>query len=280
MSGAAYETLPGLRWSVAKEGLSSALHLQHRLAVTRDDTQAFRVGRLADTAILDPATFDAVVEAPAEFVTEKGALSTAKPAKAWLETLPAGSTVATAAEIHAANRMRDAVLRHPVASQWLDTTTLRHHALTWTDGAIACKAEYDAVCGSSGLAWDLKTTQGRGGPVSVRACLAAICAYAYHGQFGWYDRGAAANGLEIFRWGWMFVEKVAPYDVICIEADEDMMAEGRRLAENALDVYRRAQETGEWPGCAPGLVRGRLLWSRYNDSNPTDAESLGLEGIE
>ncbi len=280
MSGAAYETMPGMRWSVAKDGLSSALHLRHRIDTTRADTAAFRAGRLTDTAILDPGEFERVIEAPAEFVTDSGGLSKAKKSLDWQATLPAGSTVATAAEIHAANRMRDAVLRHPVASQWLDTATLTRHVLTWTDGDLACKAEYDAICGASGLAWDLKTTQGRGGPVSVRVCLAAICAYAYHGQFGWYERGAKANGLDIFRWGWMFVEKVAPFDVICIEADDDMVAEGRRLAEDALDVYRRARDSGQWPGCAPGLVRGRLLWSRYDDANPEAADSLGLEGLE
>lgn len=277
MSGAAYEALPGLRWSVAKDGLSSALHLRHRLDAPRPDTAAFRQGRLADTAILDPDLFEAVIEAPAEFVTDSGGLSKGKKALEWQASLPAGATVATAAEIHAANRMRDAVCRHPIAAQWLDTTTLRHHALTWMDGSVACKAEYDAICGSSGLAWDLKTTAGRGGPVSVRSCLAAICAYAYHGQHGWYERGAKANGLDIWRWGWMFVEKSAPYDVICIEADDDLMSEGRRMAEDAMDVYRRAQETGDWPGCAPGLVRGRLLWSRYNDSNPEAFDALDLE---
>lgn len=272
----AYADMPGLRWSTLKAALTSALHLRHRLdGAARTDTPSLRMGRLVDCAVLGDMA--GVVTVPEQYVTASGALSTGKAAAEWVAAQPPSATIATVAEVLAACRIAAAVRQHPVAGEWLARTTLRHHVLTWDEQGVACKAEIDAVCGGDGLIWDLKTTRS---PISVRSCLAAICAYVYHGQMGWYERGCQASGLDVRRIGWIFVESSAPYDVVAIEATDELIDEGRRLAEDALEVYLRGTRSGEWPGCAPAVVPGRLLWSRYGDHNPTDADSLGLEGVE
>ena len=276
-----YQTLPGVRWSVLKSALVSPVQLRHRMDAGRKDTDSLRTGRISDLAILEPDVYEAQrVPVPAEFVTGAGKLSEAKKATEWRQTLPHDALLVTEQEHAVALGQCAAILAHPVASQWLQLTDHAKSAFFWDEDGIACKAEADAVAPSLGLLWDLKTITAGSDGLTVRQCLSHIATYCYHGQLAWYARGLAKGRphLRITGRGWVFVAKAAPFDVVCIWADDDMVQEGDAIAQEALDVYRTAQDTGTWTGCAPGVVSGHLPWSRYRDAGSVD--DLGLTGME
>lgn len=273
-----YNDLPGMRWSTLNNALSSALLLRHRISEGRADTAAMRFGRAAHSAILTPELFELeMVLCPDDFVTESGALSSGKKAMAWIAGITAPDPIiVTTDERDRCYRMRDAILDHESAGELLFCSDVFEQVYQWQESsaeqAIACKVKADAIWTAARLLWDLKTYGARA-PISPRACISEIVHRMYHAQLGYYARGVPH---EIERFAWVFVESRAPFDVVHLEADEDMIAYGRQLAEQALTVYATALQADTWPGAAPAKVAASLpAWMLTDDSDVAD--DLGLE---
>lgn len=277
-----YNNAPGLRWSDLRAALDSPLHLRHQLDAPREDRPAWRLGRCEHAAVLEPDVFERdCVIVPPEYVTGSGGLSTGAKARAWLEEVGSPDLLMTEAERDNAFRLRDAVYRHPTALQWLEAAAIREHAIDWIDpiGDTACKAKPDLVAPGMDMMIDLKRKTPRGGINTVRSCVSELVSRHYIGQLGYYSRGwrmdltrPSARGM-----GWIMVQPTAPYDVVCICADEEMISYGAELAERALRVYADGMRTGEWPGVAPTAVEVSLPAYLRDDGDVAD---LGLTGLE
>ena len=277
-----YNEAPGLRWSDLRAALDSPLHLRHQLDAPRVDRPAFRLGRAEHAAILEPDVFDRdCVIVPAEFVTGSGGLSSSKKATAWLEEAGSPDLLLTEAEWDNACRMVDAVYTHPTASEWMRQSTIREQAVFWTDtiDGIECKAKPDLVAPGLGMMIDLKRKTPRGGINTVRSCVSELVSRHYIGQLGYYLRGWLSDleRVHLDRIGWIFVTPSAPYDVICVYADEEMLGYGAELAEKALRVYADGLTTGDWHGVAPLPVEVSLPAYLRDDGDVAD---LGLTGLE
>jgi hypothetical protein len=49
-------------------------------------------------------------------------------------------------------------------------------------------------------------------------------------------------------------EKEPPYLVSVVEFDAEAIAEGHRLNRQAIDLFKRCVDTGEWPGYDDGIT--------------------------
>jgi hypothetical protein len=79
--------------------------------------------------------------------------------------------------------------------------------------------------------------------------------YGYHQQAAFYLLVARLLGLcddPVF----VFIaqEKEAPYLVSVVEFDAEAIAEGHRLNRQAIDLFKRCTDTGEWPGYDDGIT--------------------------
>jgi len=259
-----YHDRPELNWSRLKAGAVSAKHLKQVLeSPPKPPTAAMELGTAIHCAVLETERFlrDTVI-APEQFVTGSGALSTAKDAKAWRATVPADAMIVTQQQYDNCMAAMENVLAHEDARLWLESSDLVEHELFWSEDVDAagvshrvdCRMKADGISRKLGLLWDLKSIGTAQAPLSVERCVKAIALSLYHGQLGYYTRGLAKNGIDVQAFGWIFVESSAPFDVVVIQADADMMAKGYELAERLLKRYATAQVTGLWPGVAQKAV--------------------------
>lgn len=272
-----YNDLPGVRWSDLRAALQSPKHLQHQLANKRSDSPAMAFGRAVHCAVLEPQRF--AVEAfdyPEEHVTPSGAVSTSKPTREWLASLPAETMLLTTADRDAIARIVEAIEAHADASLWLAEAREREVEVQWTetiDGTdVACKAKADAYCPRLSLLWDLKTVGGFA-PFSVHRVEREIVSRLYFAQAGHYAKGLEHSGRRVDSVGWVCVESKAPFDVIVIEADADLMQACRDEADKALIAYAHAVGSGDWHGCAPArVVMSPPAWMLKAEDDATELE--------
>lgn len=284
----AYHSRPELNWSRLKSGAVSAKHLKQVLeSPPKPATAAMELGTAIHCAVLEPERFAReVVIAPEAFVTGSGGLSTAKDAKAWRAGLAPDAMVLTQQQYDNCVAARENVMAHEDARLWLESSDLIEHEAFWTETvdaageslAVDCRMKADAVSRKLGLLWDLKSIGTGMAPLSVDRCVREIASRLYHGQLGYYTRGFAKNGIDISAVGWIFVESSAPFDVVVIQADADMMTKGYDLAEKLLRRYATAKVTGRWPGVAERAVVVSLpKWG--NAQVDESADELAAWGI-
>lgn len=109
---------------------------------------------------------------------------------------------------------------------------------------------------------------------------------SYFMQAAWYRDLAIALGIaENPRFRFVVQEKTEPFVVTVVEYDDEAIAEGRRLNRQAIDLYARCQERGEWPDYADDVVTiglpGWVARQAELEADQQEAEHLiaELEGI-
>lgn len=300
MDDVTYNNTPGIRWSTLVYGLTSALELKRRIEAPGERTDAMRLGSVGHLAVLEPELYrEARVIAPPEYVTAKGELRDTKDSRAWLSNVDADAVV-TAEQDADFHCVVAAVNAHDDAGEWLRMSQ-KEVVWTWRERIehpdahgqvspfpqfvtigegyveVTCKAKADLFTRGIGFIGDLKFY---GKTFTIRALQAEFWNRNMQAQFGWYKRGAKANGETVLCGGTIFTQRKAPHDVCCFEHDGDVGAEGDADAEQALMVLVNGCVTGKWPGIAPKRVALTVPGWRYDKSNPTDADSLGLEGFD
>ena len=271
-----YRTSTSVNWSTLRNILTSPRAYQHALAHPVEPTPAMAFGTLVHLHVLQPDTVgEACVLVPDEYVTASGGLSTAKAAREWLATVPAGVTPITSAQALEMAAIVHAVETHDGAAGWLATATTREAPIYWTDAAtgIECKGLPDAT--GRGLLLDLKTWAPRG-RFSADAFVREALQRGYLGQLGFYAAGIAALGQRVQRMGWIVIQSAAPWDVMVLELDVAAMDYAHREARSALDRLAEWRAEGcPDEGAAPGVTEvGLPLWMR-RDTDAT-ADEVGF----
>ena len=122
---------------------------------------------------------------------------------------------------------------------------IKHNEVSiyWEEHGVNCKARLDRVLIEEGIVLDLKTTDS----VDPELFTKKVVSLGYDFQVGAYTAAAEAAFGKPFRFIFVAVERKAPYTVAVYEVDEAMMSEGRYKFEKALKIYKKCEESGEWP---------------------------------
>ena len=245
-----------VNWSTLKTIGVSPKHYLHALATPRADTEALLLGRVTHCAVLEPEHLASRYVVEPSFhkgmndatAIEKGYAGGKQAAASWRASVADTAEIVPADLYERALSMRDAIRADPVGSLYA-TGGRTEYRIEWLDHAtgIRCRGRVDHV---NGCLADLKTTR------SLLTCERDVARYGYHAQLAWYSDGLDAAGIE--RTGppcLLFVESVAPYDVLVLTFTEDDLAIGRRVYRSCLTRLAECRASGEWPGISGGKAR-------------------------
>ncbi|AHB31663.1 exonuclease VIII [Arthrobacter phage vB_ArS-ArV2] len=137
--------------------------------------------------------------------------------------------------------MRDAVMAHPLARAAF-TGHRAEHSVFWEEDGLALKCRPDAW--QPGKLWDLKSTIN----ADPNEFGKTAHNYGYHQSAAHYIDGIKELTGEELPFGFVLVEKTAPYLVSVVELDWEAIDLGRALNDRAKRIYRDCTETGKWPG--------------------------------
>lgn len=157
----------------------------------------------------------------------------------------ADKSIITMEQYEKVSRMRDAVMKHPIASQLL-RNGVAERTLKWQDvetGAL-CKCRQDWYDYDSNFIVDLKSTE----DASQRGFEGSSFKYRYHVQAPIYLDGSIANNITPNGFIFVAVEKSPPYLVNVFYASDEMMQYGRHVYRNDLRTYLECKQSGIWHG--------------------------------
>jgi len=203
--------------------------LEHEPALKK----AFRTGELCHAFTLEP---DRAKKAYGVCLSRS-----TKAGKAQAEEMAAkGIEPITAQEYELASNVANAVRDHPIAKKLLANGFAEQSF--WKEDketGLTCKARCDFLNGDTII--DLKTTgEGNSNPDKF---IKSIANFLYHLQAAHYLETIGAK-----RFVFIAVEKVYPYAISITELDEDALAEGKKLRQEALRLIQDCHADAYWRG--------------------------------
>ena len=205
-----------------------------------------RLGTLAHAAILEPDSYAAA------YLVFDGTRRGKAYDAALADAQATGREIVTATEDATAQAMAAAVRAHPLAREWLATGpgTDAHTevSLLWrAEDGRACKARLDHVDLRARVVCDVKTTSAMA--IVPRRFGSQSYDAGTHLQMAWYVDAAALTWPGApFRARVVAVAQTPPYEVVCYELTEALVAAGRSEAWQAYDRLCECERTGVWPG--------------------------------
>jgi hypothetical protein len=280
-----YAAIDAARHSQLKEMAVSPKRYRWALDHPREDTDAFRWGRLVHTAALEPHLLTDTYVAGEhgigpDFTIWEGAQ---RRGKAWdaFQAEHDGRPILTIKKFGELVALREkaalvASVLHsdPIAGPML-AAGHREGAVVWVDErtGLRCKARFDtAFLTKDGHLADLKTSA-RG--VDPRGFGRTAASFAYHQQLSFYADGIAAvtGGLRP-PVSIIAVESAEPHDVVVYDLDEQTLDLGRQSYHELLVRLEACQRANLWPGVANG---DRMLLKLPEwIYPPTEEESWGM----
>lgn len=115
--------------------------------------------------------------------------------------------------------------------------------LVWDDGSL-CKARPDRISHALKVVCHLKTTEGS---VAPGAFGRTVDNMGYDLALAFYERGAAACGLQDYRHVILAVEQNAPYGCAFYALAPDMAALAASRVELGIRTWRHCAATNIWP---------------------------------
>jgi hypothetical protein len=197
-------------------------------------SDAFNIGTAAHSLILEDDTSQFVIVDAANWLTKD-----AKTAKA--EALAGGLVPLLTKEFDQVKAMRDSVMADPRAKAAL-TGHKAEQSVFWEEEDLALKCRPDAW--QPGKLWDLKTTIN----AAPNEFGKTAHNYGYHQSNAHYVDGVKALTGEELPFGFILVEKTAPYLVSVVELDWEAIELGRALNDRAKRIFRECVTTNNWPG--------------------------------
>lgn len=126
----------------------------------------------------------------------------------------------------------------------------------WKSGDHYMRAMFDRWLPERNEIWDIKTTSSIAHPENLSR---EIVKWHYDIRSEFYLMGAEKlTGIPSIRGGlgflFLFVEVEPPFCVVPCYLDQTFKTRGRKLAQEAIDLWARSMETGHWPGYVNGAV--------------------------
>lgn len=238
-----YHSHPALSQSEIKLAAEkSPRHLSHQRRHPRPATDSMKLGTAAHCAILEPMEFEKrYFAAPkADRRTKEGkAVWTA--AEEWAKE--SGVELLTEGEYESAMEMFAAVREDRDVSRLLENGVAERACFGHLYGGSA-KALLDYYRPKTHEIVDLKSTRSAARHHFERD----IRSYRYHWQACWYTDLVRELTGETPRFKIVAVENVPPYCAQVFEIKFDLMAIARVEIKRAVELIRKCEETGVWPG--------------------------------
>lgn len=271
-----YRRSAAMNWSTLKYLLDSPHAYLHAVQNPLQPTPAMAYGTALHTQVLEPSRYGLdVTIAPPQFLTPSGGLSSAKPAREWMDTLPEGVCVITPEQDAA---IVTTLSRLPSAWEGIKQhVPYREEAMWWQEPefGLSCKGMPDAH--GPGYLLDVKTWAPRG-KFTPEAFMREAVQRRYLGQLGFYARGLERLNNRCTRWLFLVCQSVAPYESFVIELEADAIEYGQREASEALGAWAWWQAAGRplqnWPDVVSVGLPGYM---RKKDEDADDGAEL--EGL-
>lgn len=149
-------------------------------------------------------------------------------------------------------RMRDAVLSHPDASQFFRGRGRSELTGIWRDEetGVLCKIRIDRLVDRvSEIHADVKTCA----DASPNAFRRTAGRFGYHRKTVFYRMGMKALGLKPNASVLIAVESLPPHGCATYLFDEEQLRQVQLEVRRAIRVYHECLESGEWPAYPAGL---------------------------
>lgn len=205
----------------------------------------FDIGTAAHLLVLEPEKFDdhvVNIEQP-DFRTKEA--RTARDI-----AYDAGRTPLLQKDVDLVRGMRDAVMRHPVASLAFENA-LPEQSIFWIDEEFGVwrKTRPDALPKlNNNYIVDLKTATTANPEAFAKSCWSL----GYYQRAAYYlDAVEAVTGNRVERFCWIVVDKNPPHMVSVCWADFEMLKWGRIQNRKAVEIFARCLAANEWPGYVP-----------------------------
>lgn len=243
----------GISWSLLKAWRTSPRHGHYAeiTGYTDSDSPDLLIGRAVDTALLEPAAFDARF-AVWEGEAKRGAEWTA------FKAAHEGRDILSAAQLAQVRAMRDAVASHPYAPRYLMAEGREVQVRRqWTDDATGtrCKGQFDCLPWPACVV-DLKSTRS----LDRRRFEWQARDLGWWHQLAWYRRGQAAHlgvSREFVECVIVAVDKTEPYDCAVVPIDPEDLEWCDAEIDALLVLRKKCRESGSYPGRYPQPVEWR-----------------------
>lgn len=243
MPRAEYDALDRLNYSLLKNIERSPAHFQQAKKTPRKDTDAMRVGRALDLALLGPDEFACLVR-----VYDGKRDKRVKAYQEFLAAQRAGSKteVLTQEESDNCIAAADAVRSNPDIAEYLVGES--QVTLLVDEAGVPMKARLDMVC-TNGALLDLKKTR----DARCEAFGRQAWNLGYCTQAAWYRRAWwRASGEKILRpFCLLAVEVEPPYAHCLYVVPDSALRAGEEQLDRWLSLYKRCAEADKWPGYMP-----------------------------
>lgn len=221
-------------------------------------TKAMKLGTEIHTSILEPERFalDYVIEpenAPkrptkTQLEAKKPSEESIKQIEYWkaFDEANAGKHVITAANYKTCVKIREAVRNH-AAAQAIFEEGAAEVVIVWEDltFGVLCKARFDWLSLTSGVAMDLKSTDDARHDEFAKK----VANYNWHVQAAFYLDGINTLKMtDTFTFIFGAIEKSAPYQASFYYPTKSVLEAGRLTYKRYLAEYRHCQSVGQWPG--------------------------------
>lgn len=235
--------------------------------VRREPSPAMKFGDAAHVAILQPDLFAArfVVLGVCQGKLKSGAACD-NPAKVEVDggqfcgvhapkgaAMPEGRTILTATEYNHVQRVRDAVMRHPMARAALEADGgFNETPGLFVDPAtgLLCKFKPDRVVPALGLVIDVKATAYAAPDRFPRFLLNG----GGHRQAAFYTEGCTACGTGVDNFLFVAAEPDEPNEVAVYDLKPETIEAGRRQVSELRARYAECVSSGKWPGYSEDVV--------------------------
>lgn len=248
--------LPGVNSHTLGRFADTPLHVHYELLHGgTEPTRSLDLGWLTHLAVLEPERFEAETVVPPKVDRRR-----TEDKKLWAEFEAAnrGKLFVDLQVRQAAVAMRDALLAHPAAGEFLRGPGVNELSLVWEEreAGVLAKARIDRVgtVGEWPIVGDFKTAR----DASRHAFERAIHTFRYHVQAAHYLAGLEAlvpipAGNPFRRFVFFVVENEAPWAVAVYELDDAALAVAEAERQRYLRTWRECNETGVWPGYSDSI---------------------------
>ena len=144
----------------------------------------------------------------------------------------------------------------------------------WDDlYGIRGKCRPDCLSYNDRFVLDLKTTQ----DASPKGFQKSIGGFGYHIQAAWYLRGLRKLGIKVDEFLFVAIEKTAPFCVGVYRADKEMLEEGDKKVEEALNIIQQCNRNRHWADYTPEILDISLPpWMVNKKNQPQQMEEIEL----
>ncbi|HEY0205264.1 MAG TPA: PD-(D/E)XK nuclease-like domain-containing protein [Acetobacteraceae bacterium] len=234
--------------SISKTGL--ARYADNPARYRHGDPQQTRpmaLGELAHAAILEPASLSQRYHVSRLKIFSEDH-------KAFREDMvrAMGRKIVKQAEWDEAMRMRDSIMRHPVARELLTADLIVERTAVWhdPDTGVRLRARPDGIAPVANVIVDLKSAR----DASPRAFAKVAAEYRYHWQPPIYGDGMRlADGWHAAAFIFLAVEPEQPHLAAAYELSPRALAQGRLDVQRTLRAYARDLARDTWPGHSPEI---------------------------